>query len=236
MSAPPIDPVDNLAHLALFISHDVGLAISAAFVTQLAELWFIQFSDEDRRRLFRSHPANNIVFSALSALEDRAIVRIYETVHDEHGLHRNTAQIRRKEDLELHRLALSHPATVGWHKKRMQIFADADRAGYDWRPALVWDLQRSINDELKRNKREVYNETITVSYDMAAALHTILDLSRCPECEIPSRDKLFEYMQREAPKYQALLEAHPDGGRDTEAERARAEAQRTRFAKYTRTQ
>lgn len=232
MNAASKDPIDNLELLALFIATDVQSAISAAFVTQLADLRFYHFPEEDRRRLFRSHPANNIVYSGLKALEDRAIVRVYETLLDEHDLHPVNAQIRRKEELELHRLALSHPATVSWRHQRMRIFDEAGRAGHDWRAALVWDLQRSVNDELRRENRKIHNETVTVSYDMAVALHAILDLSRRPECQIPSREDLFAYMQREAPKYQVLLEKHPDGGRDVEAEQARAERRRQLHAKW----
>jgi len=217
------DPVENLSHLALFISEDVRSAMRASLVTFIAEAWFHQFSREEQEKRFRTHPANNLVYSALKALEEQSIVRIYETLYDEHKLHPHGAEIRRKDDLHAHRNAISHPATVKWRRAWMQEFADAGRDGHDWRPAQIWDLQRSINEELGKHGRKLHNETIPVTFDMAASLRLILDLARLPDYQLPTVELLLEYMQHEGPKYQATLEKHPDGMRDLEKEKERAE-------------
>jgi hypothetical protein len=228
------DPVENLDTLALFIASDVRQALTASFVTFIANAWFHQFPREEQAKRFRTHPANNIVYAGMKALEERAIVRVYEALKDEHQLHPITATVRRKGDLRLHRLALSHPMTVRWTDKKMQAFAEAGRDGYDWRPALVWDLQRSINEELRQHGRKVHNEAVPVTYDMAVSLHAILNLSRLPTYEIPTPELLFAYMQAEVSKYQAAMEKHPDGNRDLAAEKERADRHQLRREKWAR--
>ncbi len=229
------DPVENLAHLALVIASDVSNAVRAWLVTSLANAWFHQFPEEERKKLFNHHPANwNIVYTGLKALEGQSIVNIYETLKDEHKLHPIAATVRRKGDLRLHRHSVSHPMTVVWSDKKMQAFADADRDGYDLRPALVWDLQRSINEELRKHGRKTYNESFTITRDMAVALHMILDQARNPAYAIPTVDQLFVQLQERAPHYQAHLEKHPDGARDAKREKAAVERRQARKEKWAK--
>lgn len=226
------DPAENLSNLALFIANDVRSVMTASLVTSIANAWFHQFSREEQEKRFRTHPANNIVYAGLKALEEQAIVSIYEVLYDEHDLHPHEAEIRRMEDLRGHRDAISHPMTVKWRRAWMQEFADAGRDGYDWRPAQVWDVQRSINEELRRHGRKPHNETIAVTFDMAASLRLILDLSRLPDYEVPTVELLFACMQNEVPTYQAKLEAHPDGMRDLQKEKERAERRKVRSERW----
>ncbi len=117
----------NLETLALFISPSVRSAMMASYVTFAANGMFSRHSDEDQRKLFRKNPANTLTYSSLSALVERSIVHVSETLKDEHKIHPISVEIRRKLDLALHRDAVSHPATVEWRNRRMQDFADADR-------------------------------------------------------------------------------------------------------------
>jgi|HubBroStandDraft_6_1064221.scaffolds.fasta_scaffold198121_2 hypothetical protein len=151
-----------------------------------------------------------------------------EFLKDENGIHPVTIEIRRKVDLSLHRHAISHPATVKWDRQKMQEFADADRAVYEHRPALVWDASRSIDEELRKGNHELRNESITVTWEMAVLLRDILEMSM--NVEPPSREHLFAYLQGNAAKYQAQLEKHPDGGRDPEKEKERAAKKREAWA------
>lgn len=230
------DPVENLSFLATIIAGDVRNAVGAWLITEKATAWFHQVPKEEWSTYFVSNPANfNIVYSGLKALEEQSIVHIYETLKDTHRLHPHNANIRRKGDLRLHRHAISHPGTVAWTDEKMQQFADADRDGYDLRPALVWDLQRSINEELRKHGRETHNETIVVTRDMAVALHMIMDQARNPaRLAIQTVDQLFAHLREQAPKYQALLEKHPDGARDPERERAAVERRRARAEKWAK--
>ena len=224
------DTAENLSTLALLISNDVRSAMMASFVTHVADAWF----HEHGLQGFRTNPANTLVYAALGALEEHSIVRVSEHLKDEHKLHPISAdvEIRRKKDLSLHRHAISHPATVEWTNPKMQEFSEADRDGYDWRPAQLWDLQRSINEELRKVGKEARNESIAVTLDMAASLHLILDLTRREEYAVPTVNQLLTFLQAEVAKYQALLEQHPDGARDPEGEKARAERRRLRRERW----
>lgn len=229
----PDQSAKNLSLLALFISNDVSNMLMASLVTTTIGGFFSQYEKEEQKRLFRTNPANTLVYTSLRALEERSIVRISETLKDEHKLHPISVVLRRKEDLDLHRDAISHPMTVKWRSKKMQEFAEADRGGYDWRPAQVWDLQRSINEELKANGLETHNESIPLTWDMVDMIRLALDLSRQPSLGIPPREALLDHLRGEAVKYKAMLEKHPDGMRDLDREKKRAErreAQRREWA------
>jgi len=222
------DTAENLSTLALLISNDVRSAMMASFVTHVADAWVHQHGVQG----FRTNPANTLVYSALGALEEQSIVRVSEHLKDEHKLHPVAVEIRRKKDLSLHRHAISHPATVEWTNSKMQEFKEADRDGYDWRPAQLWDLQRSMNEELRKVGKETRNESIAVTLDMAASLHLILDLTRREERAVPTVNQLLTFLQAEVGKYQALLEQHPDGARDPDGEKARAERRRLRRERW----
>jgi hypothetical protein len=221
------DHEKNLETLSLFISMDVRNAMMASYVTFVADRWFYQYSEEDQRKLFRTNPANTLTYASLNALFERSVVHMSEVLKDEHGIHRITVEIRRKVDLSLHRHAISHPATVKWDKQKMQEFADADRAVYEYRPALVWDANHSINEELRKGNHQLRNESIDATWEMAVLLRTILEMSM--NVEPPSREHLFAYLQENAPTYQAQLEKRPDGGRDPEKEKQRATEKRERW-------
>ncbi|HEU4407727.1 MAG TPA: hypothetical protein VFS43_20855 [Polyangiaceae bacterium] len=210
-SKPSHTPEQNLADLALFIAHHVSNAMEASYVMYVADAWFHQFDEEQRRARFRTNPANTLHHRALSALEERSVVSIAETLKDPNRLFPVSSVIRRQSDLYLHRHALSHPMNLTWRDPSMQAFAQAKRPDGDWRPALVWDLQRSINDELREHGLKTYNETIAVHYEMALMLHGILELARRPECEIPSARELLEGLEHKLPDFVELLEARPDG-------------------------
>ncbi len=216
------DDPKNLETLALFISGSVRDAMMAAYVTFVADRWFYRYSEEDQRRLFRTNPANTLTYGCLSARVDRAVVHVADTLKEKKGTPPIGIEVRRKLELALHRDALSHPATVEWWNPRMQEFVDADRGAYEYRPALLWDLSRSINEELRKGNLRVQNESVMVTWEMAVMLCAILEMSLSTGTESPSREHLFAYLQANAAKYQAILERHPDGGRDPEKEQERA--------------
>lgn len=206
----PTDSVKNLSLLSLFVSTHVRNAMEAALVTTAADAFFHQHADRVHER-FRTNPANTLPYRALDALEERSIVTVAEILNDEHKLYPVAATIRRKEDIFLHRHAISHPATVVWRKKEMTEFVKARRNAYDLRPALLWDLHRSINEELRANGEEARFEKLDVTREMAATLHSILDLSRGAALELWPVDTYAMYLTSEAPKYVAGLEKRPDG-------------------------
>jgi hypothetical protein len=210
----PISPeqlLKNLDLLSLFISTHVQDALRAHLVTLAAGAFFHQKPKEEREKLFVTHPANTLPYSALKALEERAIVTVAETLNDEHNLYPVNTTIRNKEELFLHRNAVSHPMTVDWRSEEMHAFKEAKRDWKDNRPALLWDLHRSINEELRAQGQKPRIETVTVTKDMGVMLHTILSLSCSPAFPLYPADGYLLYLQVEAPRYVEGLEKRPDG-------------------------
>ena len=196
-------PDHALADLALFIALDVRHAIQARLIMWAADAFFEK--QPEQRTRFRTNPANTLPYIALAALERQSVVHISETLKDEHGAFPTTATIRRQEDLDLHRDAVSHPATVKWRRKDRQAFFDAQREWKDFRPALIWDLQKSINEELRANGQRTHNEEINVTMAMADMLRSVLALAANDGYAPPETPGLLEWLGKAKERYFAEL-------------------------------
>jgi hypothetical protein len=204
------DEFANLEVLNLFISTSVRHVVEATLVIMASDHLFRRAQD-----LFAYNPANTLPYIALRALEEQSIVHIAEALKDEHKLHPVAADIRRKEDLFLHRDGVSHPLTVKWRKADRQAFFDSKRVHYDLRAALVWDMQRSINDVLRSGGRKVRNGDIVVTTHMALMVETILRLSLT---EIGSQvaistAEIPRLLDRTKNAFLSFVIEHPDGRR-----------------------
>jgi hypothetical protein len=167
----------------------------------------------ERMEWFRTNPANTLPYRALAALERDCVVHIAEVLHDEHNLHPTTATIRGKDELKLHRDALSHPVTVKWRRKDGQEFFEQHRVWNDLRPAIVWDLQKSINEALLARGQNVHVDDVPVTTEMAATLHLILTSAMNPGMPLPETSEMMQYLQAQRDKYLAILDKHPHGKR-----------------------
>ena len=183
--------------------------MEAALITTAADAFFLQHPERVQDR-FRTDPASTLPYAALVALEERSIVTVAEILSDEHGLYPVAATIRRKEDIFLHRNALSHPATVKWRKK-MVPFIEAKRDAYDLRSALLWDLHRSINEELRASGGAPSFEALVATPEMGLMLWSILDLARGPGLKLWPVEAYTFYLADQGPKYIDELEKAPDG-------------------------
>jgi hypothetical protein len=226
---PPDDPnIKNLSMLAFLITHNFEQAMRAAYVTEVAGAWFTQYKRDDRPKFFSGHPSSSMAFTALEALEERALVGVAEQLRD----HKNlfpigtlAQKLRRFEDLYLHRHALSHPVLPEWDDPKMKVFVDQDRPGYDFRAGLLWDLQKSINETLAEagatpegsHDFKIHVDSgphgirSLVTKDMAIMLAVILDRIRKPELMLPPVEYFVDLLLKGAARFQKLLEAHPDG-------------------------
>lgn len=171
-----LDESQSLALLSAVISVDVICAMRSAIVTGAAALQF-----HNQRDWFATHPGNSLTWMALDALEERCVVRISERLKDEARALTIPTEVRRKSDLRLHRHAVSHPLTLTWRDKDMQRFQLEQQRQPDFRPALVWDLQRSVNDLLRSRGLTPGVEEIDVAPEMVLSLCTILRFSMRPE-------------------------------------------------------
>ena len=191
------------------MSNHVREAITARLVLLAAGAIFSR--EPDKERVFRTNPANTLPYSALAALEHEAVVQIAEILHDEHELHPTSAKIRRKAELALHRNALSHPLTVEWRTTSGQEFFDQQRVWKDFRPGLVWDMQKSVNEELRARGQPTHNEDIPITMGMVLMLQIILELSIIEGKAPPDRASLFAWLTRAKEKYVQLLDLRPEG-------------------------
>jgi hypothetical protein len=160
------------------------------------------------------NPANTLPYSALGALEHSSVIHIVEVLLDEHNVHPLNVQLRGLDALKLHRDALSHPVTVRWRSPKKQAFFEDHRQWSDFRPALVWDLQRSINEQLRARGLKTFNDDIPVTWAMAEMLNLILRLSVNDGPSVPSVpavSELMTWLGSAKDKYLRDFEAYPDG-------------------------
>jgi hypothetical protein len=209
-SPPPIDEAKNLAAIADFIGLHVVTEIQAAIVVH-ASMQFFAY----KPNAFVTNPANTLVYRAFDALEEQSVVNLMETLRGVEKVHPVTTEIRRRIDLVLHRDAISHPVLVVWSKPEKQAFFEQGRKWKDIRPALVWDLHRSINERLKELGAEPGNETIPVTRAMAIAVRDILRLSMNAEsaAAILSEEETLAGLAKFRDEYLDFLVKHPDGQR-----------------------
>lgn len=200
---------ENLADLALFIAQPVADAVRSQLVMWGAEEWFD--GQPEAKARFRTHPTNTLAYRALGALERSSFVHVAETLKDEHKIFATDAPIRGRVELALHRDAISHPATICWRRDDRQAFADADRTWTDIRAGILWDVQKSVNEALRKEGQRGHNETIHVTLEMATVLHSILQLACGDGYAPPSAADLLGWLQGREPHYFALLDSHPSG-------------------------
>jgi hypothetical protein len=100
----------------------------------------------------------------------------------------------------------------------MQRFHEDQRQDYDLRAAIVWDIQRSLNEQTAGRSYSSQNVDIQVTVEMAICLDLML---RCSMNErsvsrLPPRDELLRQLQDARPRYVEMLERYPDGRTDTD--------------------
>lgn len=206
---PNVDEnLKNLDLLNLMMAMHVRHVVEVTLVVMATESLFRRTT-----RLFATNPANTLPQVALSALEEQSIVHIAETLRDEHGLRPVSTEIRRKKDLLLHRDGVSHPMTVKWRTVDRQTFFDENRVWEDLRAALVWDMQRSINDPLRAAGLATHNEDIVITAGMALMVETIVRLSVTPEGArvVISTDEIPLLLERAKTAFLNFALEHPDG-------------------------
>jgi hypothetical protein len=194
----------SLELLEMFLHTDIVTLIQSSFVRIVATGFFFENKDD-----FHTNPANTLLHQSLQALEERAIVHISETLKDENALFNLPAgNLPGTLDLEFHRHALSHPRTIRWRKRGMQQFFDAKRRWKDNRPAIVWDLHRSINKEMVKVGLTPKLTSVPVTYEMAILVSSILRCSVKAESlpTIPPEMMLLEWMEQERDKWLKILE------------------------------
>jgi hypothetical protein len=204
----PRDPVKNLDVVAQFISPYVAQALQASMV----ELYVMGLFSSNKEH-YAGHPMNSMHGSALHALQQQSLVHI-DAVLQSPVLQPLPVKVRRKFDLMLHRNKIAHPLEVKW-RKAMSKFINEKRDLYDYKPALIWDMQRSVNDELRQRGMRVHNEAVSVTWDMAVMTEVITRAALKPESAhraVPAAD-LLPYLRRFAPRYLLELEKMPDGRR-----------------------
>jgi hypothetical protein len=229
------DPAKDLETLVLFVDSDVKTVVQAALVTLDVTLRFERLTPEQKRALYVTNPANTVAFQAMRALEDQAIVRVAEALGKEAKLLPRGTELPAKVALVHHRNAISHPYIVVWTSPGMQPFFDANRQWHDIRAAIVWDVWRSLNDELVKLGKPARDMTVGIYWQHAALVHHILRASLRPEyhAAIPSEQSILDHLPRFRDDFLKLLVEKPDG-RNQEAEHsslAHHEEQRQRWSK-----
>jgi hypothetical protein len=117
--------------------------------------------------------------------------------------------LRGLEDLKNHRDVIGHPMTYQLNRAGVRKFVDAKRHYADVRPAVIWDVHRSIVDAQLAAGASATVLDVKVGRREASVLDCILRLCwRGPDWGEPA---LIEWMTEFWTRDRTWFEAHPDG-------------------------
>jgi hypothetical protein len=200
------DQIKNLELTDMFLQGHVNHMLDGAVVMAAADQFF--YAQEAK---YRTNPANTFPYRALADAEMLAVLNIYAVLQDEEKLRPLNVQLRRVAELRLHRDAIGHPLVISkWHRKEGQQFYDEGRKYTDVRAALVWDMQRSLNDELLKAGFTPRNAAVTMQWAHAETLATILRIALKDPSMVPPVKDLEPWLVGFSTTYIAMLEKHPD--------------------------
>lgn len=194
--------LNSLSDVAMFARVPIRSALRSTFVMFAAQAFFSSAGDR-QSLIFRTHPANTLLFEGLRAIEDKALI-------DLAGLLQKPpvdAEIRGREKLGLHRDMICHPALPLWGRKSRQDFADAGHQYSHVRTGLIWDIRKSINAALSASGRTDLLDGVGVDWEMAVVLHQILQLSVAQGVTVHAVEELLKYLQVQAEKFGRALDA-----------------------------
>jgi hypothetical protein len=193
----------------------IDRALQAGLVTYVTLNLFYEDRVREEPR-FRAHPANFLVFGGMLALEEQCVVRVCEVLEAVFPNMTGDVPFRRAGELLAHRTAISHPGRSEWKKQWMQAFHDDGRHKYDLRAAILWDLQRSLNEISCTPGTPQFmprNASIRVTNEATAVLVHML---RCAMTQgaiahLPNPLELQRQLNEASRAYIELLEKHPTG-------------------------
>jgi hypothetical protein len=119
--------------------------------------------------------------------------------------------LRGLDDLKNHRDVLGHPLTFQLERPRARQFVDQKRDRYDIRPALVWDIHRSIVEAQTAAGVPATVLKPSIGPYQTAVLDSILRLSMNPGGPPIGEDFLAVLMSSLWTKAQVHFERYPDG-------------------------
>jgi hypothetical protein len=119
--------------------------------------------------------------------------------------------LRGLTDLKNHRDVVSHPFTHQLDRRGVRAFIEERRDSEDLRPALVWDVHRSINDALRGLGSPEPELCVTIHDDTCGTLECLLSLCLRKEVQPIGLVALREWLEDAWRVSKPHLEAHPDG-------------------------
>jgi hypothetical protein len=156
----------------LSLSIFVLRAFQSSIVTNAINLTF-----HTKTGHFATNPANTLHFAALKSIENEAIINIAESIKNTAILKELNIEIKNKKALIGHRNILSHPSTIVWNDSNTQSLFQKNEQYSGLKIALIYDMQRSLNQQLTdRNLKNTEMSNLT-SVEMIEFYKTILKYS-----------------------------------------------------------
>ena len=163
--------VRNLEILNTGICLHVYNALCSSLVTNYVQLIF-----QNNKAAYWNNTANNLIYAGQKALEEQSIIQMVEWIKGNDRDLPPSLNIAHKADLICHRDYLSHPYLPKYFP-RMEKFIEQRRHWFDFRPALIWQMQKSINECLEQHKLRIQNSEVAVRPDMVLMVEGILKVS-----------------------------------------------------------
>jgi hypothetical protein len=195
---------DTAKHLALGISLPFRRALQASTVI-VATTW----ACHQHKHLFRWHPGNTLPHAALTALEQRCTVEIYEWLHKAGKTLKVGPELRTHwAELRNHRDYASHAESPDeWDRPEMRTFAKEGRF-VRIKTVEIWKATAGIRRLLRAEDRHWLPSEVPLDYNMAIMADAIYRSSMTAEAIqlLPPVPLLFEQLKPAAANYLVQLE------------------------------
>ncbi len=128
----------------LWIYTSAGLSAAAAHLLLIHNY----HGQPEKEKMFKTHVANNIVYTSIESLIDYSVVGTYETIYLE--IQRGGGlgfEVPGLDELKGHRHYVSHPGTIEW-RKDMQKFIDKELHHRDIKAVRLYQARQAVVDAL----------------------------------------------------------------------------------------
>lgn len=131
-----MDQLTRLRFLDVSVSMAVRNGLTALATKHFLDWQFYGLSEEVRRQVYQTNPANNFLYQANEAMIDSSVVELLENVKAEDRRDKLPFSIPDLAELRRHRIVISHPGTIFFSEKPVQDFFDNREHYRDEKKAL----------------------------------------------------------------------------------------------------
>jgi hypothetical protein len=167
---------------------------------------FYGLKEDERRKVFKTNVANNILYAANDALIDISIVSVTEHIKSEAGRGSLPFLVPDLGVLMDHRDVISHPGTVEFSNAKVQKFFEEQGRYKDPKAVRLWRTRQALLDWLiLQGKTPKYPNAVDVHQGTVEMIHSVMTISYKDGVVPPSSADTLETVSKYFKKYEETI-------------------------------